>query len=222
MVTTRAGYMETRGMPLVQWRAVFGGVVLGLAVMLLLTSFWLALGIGSDVEGIVANMEWYLGGSAIFALLLGGYLAGWLSGVRGISAGLVNGTTVWGLVLITGILVGTPAIISVLGLEQVQSVDGLTSGATGATWATFWSLLIGFGAAAIGGLLGGITPRAAFAGPAGAYAGYEHDHDDDRYDGDRERGYDRERELDERERMLNEREEAIDRRERDYRRSVAS
>lgn len=231
-MTTRTGYVEMRDMPLVQWRAVFGGVVLGLAIMLLLTSFWLALGVGSDMQEITGNMEWYLGGSAIFAMLLGGYLAGWLSGVRGVSAGIVNGLAVWGLVLITGLLVGTPAVISVLGIGDVAAVDGLAPGATAAAWATFWSLLIGFAAAAIGGLLGGLTPRAV-ATPVAVHdevaAHDDHDHQRHARDRDVDRDHDRDRELDdrdreldERERRLAERESALDEREQEYRRRVST
>lgn len=232
-IVTHTRYVQMRNLPLVQWRAVFGGAVLGLAIMLLLTSFWLALGAGSDVQGIMGNMEWYVAGSAIFAMLLGGYLAGWLSGVRGISAGLVNGLTVWALVLITGLLVGTPAVIGVLGLGEVTAVDGIAPGASQAAWATFWSLLIGAGAATIGGLLGGMTPRAVGASAAvhGDDLEDRHDHEPgyarDRYDDRRyeerreERDLDRDRELDERERRIAQRERELDEREREYRRRAS-
>lgn len=166
-------------MPLVQWRAVFGGVVLGLATMLLLTSLWLALGMGSGIEAIRGNLDWYLAGSAIFVMFLGGYLAGWLGGVRGVTVGLVSGLTVWGLVMLAGLLIATPAVLGVLGVQQNITVEGAAQAtiASQATWPVFWSLLIGFGAAAIGGLLGGITPRVAVHSME-----VVHEEDDDRRD----------------------------------------
>lgn len=174
-VRMRTPMMAEMGRPLIQWRAVFGGALLGLASMILLTSLWLAVGFGGDVATVRTNMDWYLGGSAIFAMLLGGFLAGWLSGIRGPMVGMVNGSTVWALVLITTMTVGVPAAIGRVSDAQITTLS------TDATWVAFWSLLIGFGTAAIGGLLGGLIPRvgAATAGMAG-HEEHEHDHDDER------------------------------------------
>ena len=161
-MTTRSTYVREGNVPLIQWRAVFGGVVIGLATMLMLTALWLALGLGSDMGAVTTNLDWYLAGSGIFAMLLGGYLAGWLSGVRGFSAGLVNGLAVWALVLIGGLLIAAP-VLGVLGVQQAASIEGAARAtiATDVVWPVFWSLLIGFGAAIVGGWLGGISPRAA-------------------------------------------------------------
>lgn len=162
-MTRRATYVREGYVPLIQWRAVFGGVVIGLATMLLLTALWLALGLGSDLGTVSANLDWYLAGSGIFAVFLGGYLAGWLSGIPGFTVGLVNGLAVWALAVIAGLLIATPALLGVLGVPQAGSIEGVAraSIAADAAWPTFWSLLIGFGAAVLGGWLGGISPRAA-------------------------------------------------------------
>jgi hypothetical protein len=62
---------------------VFAGVVLGTALLALLTTLWFALAFNSDVETVRVNLEWYAGITAIVSLFIGGLLAGWLSGVRG-------------------------------------------------------------------------------------------------------------------------------------------
>ena len=195
MKKMRSTYVRGEATPLVQWRAVFGGVVLGLATMLLLTALWLAIGMGSGVAGVMANLDWYLGGSAIFAMLLGGYLAGWLGGVRGASVGLVSGLTVWGLVMLAGLLVAAPAVLGVLGVRQATSVEGAAQAtvAARATWPVFWSLLIGFGAAAIGGLLGGITPRVAAHSMEIVHEEHDEEHDADHHEHDRDEDRDRDR-----------------------------
>jgi hypothetical protein len=79
---------------------VFAGVVVGLALLALLTTLWFALAFNSDVESVRVNLEWYVGITAIASLFIGGLLAGWLSGVRGAGSGLFNGITMWGLILI--------------------------------------------------------------------------------------------------------------------------
>ena len=177
---TRATYVREGNVPLIQWRAVFGGVVIGLAIMLMLTSLWLALGLGSGMENVTANLDWYLAGSGIFAMLFAGYLAGWLSGIRGFSAGLVNGMAVWALVLIGGLLIATP-VLGVLGFQQTATIEGAAQAtiATQAVWPVFWSLVIGFGAAVLGGFLGGISPRAAAPEIEVVEREDDHEHQDD-------------------------------------------
>lgn len=174
--------METdMGRPLIQWRAIFGGAVLGLGALLLFGSFWLALAVQEDVTTVADNMDWYLGGTAIFAVLLGGFLAGWLSGIRGVAQGIVNGSTVWALVVLGTVAIGIPAAFAQLSPQEITGLPGE------ATWATFWSLLIGLGAAAIGGMVGGMIPRAAMRTAATTY---ERDHEHD-YGRGREREYER-------------------------------
>lgn len=151
----------------VRWGAVFAGVVLGLALLALLTTLWFALAFNSNVETIRINLEWYVGGSAIASLFIGGLLAGWLSGVRGAGSGLFNGITMWGLILIVALAVGIPAVFNVFNLGRISAIadgTGLTSsGVNTALWASFWTILGGFLASGLGGMIGG-----AFTMPANA------------------------------------------------------
>lgn len=151
----------------VRWGAVFAGVVLGLALLALLTTLWFALAFNSDVATIRDNLEWYVGGTAIVSLFIGGLLAGWLSGVRGAGSGLFNGITMWGLILIVALAAGIPAVFNVFNLGRVSAIadgTGLTSsGVDTALWASFWTILGGFLASGLGGMIGG-----AFTMPANA------------------------------------------------------
>jgi putative membrane protein (TIGR04086 family) len=159
-----------RGRTLIHWGSVFAGAVWALAITVLLSALWLALAYGSEVHGIRANIEWFLAGSAMFALFVGGFIAGWLPGVRGWTPGLINGMTVWGLMLTVSLLIGIPSIIggaaafggNILG--SVANAGGTkavtaTQAADTSLWAGFWTALIGFVLAALGGALGGATPR---------------------------------------------------------------
>jgi hypothetical protein len=152
------------GPPLIRWGAVFGGAVLGLALLALLTTLWLALAYGSGLDDIRVNLEWYLGGSAVLALFVSGILAGYFSGVRGAGTGMLHGFTIWGTLLIVTLSIGIPSVLNVFNLgrvaTQVETGTGvLSQGADTALWASFWTLVVGFVAAGFGGAIGGLMTR---------------------------------------------------------------
>jgi hypothetical protein len=153
---------ESDGPALIRWAAIFGGAVLGLAFLTLLTSLWLALAYASGVEVIRANLEWYVGGSAVGSLFVAGILTGYISGVRGAGTGMLNGWALWGLLLIVTVAVGVPSILNLFNLgraatDAATSVAGL--GTDTALWASFWTLAGGFVAAGLGGAIGGALSR---------------------------------------------------------------
>jgi putative membrane protein (TIGR04086 family) len=170
VATTRSTAVEAEPRPartLIRWSAVFAGAVWALAITVLLSSLWLALGFGSDISGIRDNIEWFLAGSTMLALLAGGFVAGWLPGVRGWGPGLLNGMTVWGLLLTVSLLIGVPSVIGGAAAFGGNIIGNVTGGGQAAAarasetalWAGFWTALVGFVLAAIGGALGGATPR---------------------------------------------------------------
>jgi putative membrane protein (TIGR04086 family) len=168
---TTYGPEPRRGRTLIHWGSVFAGAVWALAITVLLSALWLALGYGSEIAAIRNNIEWYLAGSAMFALLVGGFLAGWAPGVRGWTPGLLNGMTVWGLMLTVSLLIGVPSVLGGAAAFGGNIIGGITTAGRGAgglaatqaadtgLWAGFWTALIGFVLAALGGALGGATPR---------------------------------------------------------------
>lgn len=151
----------------VRWGAVFAGVVLGLALLALLTTLWFALAYNSGVDTVRDNLEWFVGATAVVALFIGGLLAGWLSGVRGAGSGFFNGITMWGLILIVAVAVGLPAVFNVLNLGRVTSITDegglIGTGVDTTLWATFWTILGGFLASGLGGLIGGAVTMPANA-----------------------------------------------------------
>lgn len=182
----------------VRWGAVFAGVVLGLALLALLTTLWFALAYNSGVDTIRDNLEWFVGGTAVAALFVGGLLAGWLSGVRGPGSGFFNGITMWGLILIVAVAVGLPAIFNVLNLGRVTSITDegglLGTGVDETLWASFWTILGGFLASGLGGLIGGsvtMPANAQLQRQAVVDSDDEHDeHDHDVHDLDEDHEHD--------------------------------
>ena len=167
----------------VRWGAVFAGVVLGLALLALLTTLWFALAYNSNVDVVRDNLEWFIGGTAVAALFIGGLLSGWLSGVRGPGSGFFNGITMWGLILIVALAVGLPAVFNIFNLGRVSSITDegslISTGVDEALWATFLTILGGFLASGLGGMIGGAVTMPANAQLQRVDDDIDEDHDHD-------------------------------------------
>lgn len=153
----------------IRWGAVFGGAILGIAFLALLTALWLTLAYATEVDVILNNLEWFIGGSAIACLFIAGLVAGWLSGVRGSGSGFFNGVTIWAIMLLLTIGVGVPATLNVLNFGRVTTLDTAADNWLGTAddmvlWATFLAILGGLVAAGLGGAIGGALARPANAG----------------------------------------------------------
>jgi hypothetical protein len=154
--------VPTAGRSRIRWGAVFAGMIMAVALLMLLVSLWLALAYGSDQRTVLDNMEWFIGGSAAACLLIGGFMAGRLSGVPGLGAGLAHGLTLWALALLISLSIGIPSVISVLNLGRVatelnSSTGVIAAGVDTSLWATFISIVAGLVAAAVGGIIGGAS-----------------------------------------------------------------
>ncbi len=156
---------------MVRWGAVFAGAVVGLAFMALFTALWLALASGG---GWVADtFNWWIGGTAIAATFVGGLLAGWLSGARGFFSGLMNSLTVWGVLLLVALAIGLPGLFGAYSTTAQTTNPSVAGSVTivhfssGVLWTWFWSILIGLGAATLGGVIGGVVPQPLAASAEG-------------------------------------------------------
>jgi hypothetical protein len=156
---------------LINWRSVFGGAVIGIGMLILLSALWLALAFQSEVDMVRDNLEWFLGGTAIFALFVAGYMAGVSSGARGVGAGLVQAFTLWSLITIVTLAVGIPTVFRALNIDEARL--GLE---TDPIWAGFWTMAIALGACLFGGLLGGATPRRGQTIAAAEHTDHTSDH----------------------------------------------
>lgn len=156
MATSSPAGPASRGHSFISWGAVFAGALVGIGIMVLLTALWLALAAGTGPAWVVANLTWIFRGTAIFAILLAGFLAGWFAVGRGPGSGLLHGLTVWGLITTAAVLLFPNfGVLGVLGgLPGIAGAGGNAAG----VWTVFWSTLIGLGAALVGGLLGGPLP----------------------------------------------------------------
>jgi hypothetical protein len=148
----------------IRWAAVFAGMVLSVALLVLLSSLWLAIAYGSNEAFVLRNLEWFVGASAVGCLLIGGFVAGRVSGVPGAGTGLAHGLTLWALALLIVLAVGIPSVINVLNLGRVATqIDPETgfiaNGVDSSLWATFIAIVGSLVAAGLGGMIGGASQR---------------------------------------------------------------
>jgi len=122
----------------ISWSAIFGGVILVVAVQLLLSLLGAGIGLGSvnvnagttpdaSSAGIGAGVWWVV--SSMIALAFGGYAAAWLAGIEIRWDGMLHGLVTWGIATLLTIYLLTSAIGSVIGggfsaLGSVTSAAG--------------------------------------------------------------------------------------------------
>jgi len=108
----------------VSWAAIFGGVILVVAIQLLLSLLGAGVGLGTvDTNagstpaasslGIGAGIWWVL--SSCIALLVGGYVAAWLAGIETRFDGVLHGLVTWGIASLLTFWLLTSAIGGIIG-----------------------------------------------------------------------------------------------------------
>src|SRR3954447_18946465 len=144
---------------LVSWGAVFAGALIAAAVMTLLTLLLEAINADRSYSSstFAQNLNWWLAGTAILSTFLAGFFAAWLARGRGFLVGLVQALTEWG-VLTLAVVVIAPGVVTAFRVLVSASAIGSPSSVL---WTSFWSVLIGLGAAVLGGIVGGLLPSPA-------------------------------------------------------------
>ena len=108
----------------ISWAAIFGGVILVVAVQLLLSMLAAGIGLGTvnvnagstpnaSSLGIGAGIWWVV--SSMIALGFGGYVAAWLAGIELRWDGVLHGLVTWGIATLLTIYLLSTAIGSVVG-----------------------------------------------------------------------------------------------------------
>ena len=108
----------------ISWAAIFGGVILVVAVQLLLGLLGAGIGLGTvntnggttpDASsfGMGAGIWWVI--SSILALGFGGYAAAWLAGIEIKWDGVLHGLITWGIATLLTIYLLSSAVGSVIG-----------------------------------------------------------------------------------------------------------
>ena len=122
----------------ISWPAIFGAVILVIAIQVLLGLLGVGIGLGTvntnagntpgaAVLGIGAGVWWII--SSFIALLVGGYVAGWLAGIETRRDGALHGLVAWGIATLLSFWLLTSAIGGIVGggfsmLRNVSSATG--------------------------------------------------------------------------------------------------
>jgi len=108
----------------ISWAAIFGGVILVIAIQLLLSLLGAGVGLGTvntnagstpdaGTLGIGAGLWWVI--SSCAAIGVGGFVAGWLAGVERRFDGVLHGLVTWGIATILTLWLLTSAIGGIIG-----------------------------------------------------------------------------------------------------------
>lgn len=124
----------------ISWGAIFGGVVLAIALQILLSLLGAGIGLGTvnvaagstpDASsfGIGAGIWWVV--STILALFAGGYAAAWLAGNEIKFDGMLHGLVAWGISTILTLYLLTSAVGGLIGggFSAISSVASSAGGA---------------------------------------------------------------------------------------------
>ena len=108
----------------ISWAAIFGGVILVLAVQLLLGMLGAGVGLGTvnvnggstpdaSTFGMGAALWWII--SSVIALGFGGYVSAWMAGIEIRWDGVLHGLVTWGIATLLTIYLLTSAVGGVIG-----------------------------------------------------------------------------------------------------------
>jgi hypothetical protein len=117
----------------ISWAAIFGGVILVVAVQLLLSLLGAGFGLGTvntnagstptaTTLGIGAGLWWVI--SSCVALGVGGFVAAWLAGIEIRFDGVLHGLVTWGIATLLTLWLLTSAIGGIIsgGFSAISSV----------------------------------------------------------------------------------------------------
>jgi hypothetical protein len=135
--TTSGGSSSTHTHRRISWAAIFGGVVLVVAVQLLLSLLGAGIGLGTvntnlgstptaSSLGIGVGVWWVV--SSCVALGLGAYVAAWLAGIEIRFDGVLHGLITWGVSMLLTIYLLTSAIGGIIG-GGFSTLSGIVSAA---------------------------------------------------------------------------------------------
>jgi hypothetical protein len=117
-----------RGPMLSRWSAVLSGAAVAFGTFFSLMLLWIYLATYQSFFG--RDLQWFALGSALFAALACGYVAGYVEDWRGAGVGMWNGITAWCVVLTLTTLVALPIFLNALGpgtpAQRFRALDSAT------------------------------------------------------------------------------------------------
>lgn len=159
---------------LVRWGPVWAGLLISIPIQLVLSALGFAIALSAlnptaanYTQRLASTMTWWSAISFLIAMFIGGYIAGRMAAVSGVRNGLAQGTLVWALALLAGVILSALGAAGVLGtatnlqpllargvpLSGPEARTLISSTSTGMWW-FFIGAVVAWIAAAVGGILG--------------------------------------------------------------------
>lgn len=159
---------------LVRWGPIWAGLLLALAVQLVLGGIGLAIALSSHnpaapnyADMVAGTLSWWNAFSMLIALFVGGYIAGRMAAVLGLRNGVTQGSVVWALALLIGVILSVFGVAGVIGSSSnlpallsrgvdvsAPAAQKLVRAAASSAWWFVGASILAWAAAAAGGLLG--------------------------------------------------------------------
>ena len=92
----------------------------GLATFFVVMTVWLVM-VADGRDLFIRDLDWFILGTALFAAVITGYVAGYVEDWRGAGFGLWNGLASWGLIIVVGSMFVLPNFLRPLTASHTAS-----------------------------------------------------------------------------------------------------
>ena len=144
----------------VSWGGVFGGVLVALGFLLLMTALGVAVGISAaqpaetDTGSLGAGAGIWAGVSLLVALFIGGWVSTRIGAIFDGTTGFFEGALVW----VVSVMLSGIGVLAVGAAETLGSAFQFGQATPDLSWVTFGALLLSLLAAVLGAMAGRRNP----------------------------------------------------------------
>jgi hypothetical protein len=103
-----------------RWSAILCGAAVGLATFFVVMTVWLVM-VADGRDLFIRDLDWFILGTALFAAVITGYVAGYVEDWRGAGFGVWNGLASWGLIIIVASMFVLPNFLRPLTESHTAS-----------------------------------------------------------------------------------------------------
>jgi hypothetical protein len=103
-----------------RWSAILCGAAVGLATFFVVMTVWLVMVAGGR-DLFIRDLDWFILGTALFAAVITGYVAGYVEDWRGAGFGIWNGLASWGLIIVFASMFVLPNFLRPLTASHTAS-----------------------------------------------------------------------------------------------------
>ncbi len=134
---------------LVRWGTVFTGALIAFGISVLLTFLGAGFGFGIDPSGLGGGLAYWMVGSGVVGLFVGGMLAIRAARITNTGTAVLHGAVIWSMFVLLDVSGFFSSFASLFGVTGVAEEAALTL-TIAASWWVFVAYVLAFAAVAIG------------------------------------------------------------------------